>query len=113
GSERGELASTQDDAAWNDRLRQRQRGYPRPRPTAPFVDRLIALGVLPEPSGYTVDWPDLTSQSDQEKANVALARTQALAAYAPGETQSVVAPLDYLSRFLGFDEEEAQTMVDA
>jgi hypothetical protein len=49
GSERGELASSQDDASWNDRLKARQHGYITPRIIAPFVDRLIAVGVLPEP----------------------------------------------------------------
>ena len=49
GSERGELASSQDDAAWNDRLRARQTYYVTPRIVIPFVDRLIAMGVLPKP----------------------------------------------------------------
>lgn len=49
GSERGELASSQDDAAWNDRLRARQQYYVTPRVIIPFVDRLIAMGVLPKP----------------------------------------------------------------
>lgn len=49
GSERGELASSQDDQAWNDRLRARQRDYVTPRIIVPFVDRLILLGVLPRP----------------------------------------------------------------
>jgi hypothetical protein len=49
GSERGELASSQDDAAWNDRLRERQNNYLTPRLIVPLIDRLIAMGVLPEP----------------------------------------------------------------
>jgi hypothetical protein len=51
GSERGELASSQDDAAWNDRLRERQNNYITPRLIVPLIDRLIAMGVLPEPKG--------------------------------------------------------------
>jgi hypothetical protein len=50
GTERGELASSQDDKAWNDRLRQRQATYITPKIIVPFFDRLIALGVLPKPS---------------------------------------------------------------
>jgi uncharacterized protein len=49
GSERGELASSQDDSSWNDRLAHRQQMYITPRIIVPFVDRLIMLGVLPEP----------------------------------------------------------------
>lgn len=50
GSERGELASSQDDAAWNDRLKARQSYYVTPRIVIPFIDRLIAMGVLPKPT---------------------------------------------------------------
>ncbi len=49
GSERGELASSQDDASWNDRLKHRQMFYITPRIIIPFIDRLILVGVLPEP----------------------------------------------------------------
>lgn len=50
GSERGELASSQDDAAWNDRLRHRQNMYLTPNLIVPFIDRLIKTGILPEPT---------------------------------------------------------------
>lgn len=50
GSERGELASSQDDAAWNDRVKMRQRTYITSKIVIPFVDRLIAMGVLPKPA---------------------------------------------------------------
>lgn len=50
GSERGELASSQDDASWNDRLRHRQDNYISPRILVPLVDRLIMVGVLPQPA---------------------------------------------------------------
>jgi hypothetical protein len=49
GSERGELASTQDDSSWIERLAHRQQTYITPKIIAPFVDRLIMLGVLPLP----------------------------------------------------------------
>lgn len=49
GSERGELASSQDDSSWNDRVRERQLNTITPKIIIPFVDRLIQMGVLPEP----------------------------------------------------------------
>lgn len=49
GSERGELASSQDDGQWNDRIKERQSGYITPRIIIPFIDRLIMLGILPTP----------------------------------------------------------------
>jgi hypothetical protein len=53
GSERGELASSQDSSAWNGRIRARQDNYLTPRLIVPFIDRLIAVGVLPEPKADT------------------------------------------------------------
>lgn len=114
GTERGELASSQDDAAWNDRLRQRQSGYLTPRLIVPFVDRLIALGVLPAPAGYSVWWPDLTSQSEQEQSDIATARTGSVVQYGDSEgARATIAPHDYWTRIQGYSEEEAGAIVDA
>ena len=167
GSERGELASSQDDASWNDRLRERQRNYLTPRLIVPFIDRLILYGVLPEPAmkkpegkpetvqepeaveevaanafppaaapkpaprkpvlppekkekpeeenspgGYVVEWPDLTSQTESERADVALKGTQADAAYVAGGVSALIPELDYLTRVRGFTEEEAKSMLE-
>lgn len=113
GSERGELASSQDDSAWNDRLKERQHGYLTPRVIVPLIDRLIWLGVLPEPDGYSVYWPDLTSQSNSEKADIALKRTQGLGQYAASGARTILLPFDYLRHIQGFTEEEAANAVAA
>lgn len=113
GSERGELASTQDDDAWNDRLVERQYNYITPRIIVPFIDRLIACGVLPEPAeGYRVEWPDLTSRSEGERAATANTLTQALALYVSGNLQTVMTLMDYLVRVWQWSEEEAKQVVD-
>jgi hypothetical protein len=67
GSERGELASSQDDASWNDRLKARQQGYITPRIIVPFVDRLIAVGVLPEPNYVEPVEEDLFSEEGYDE----------------------------------------------
>lgn len=113
GSERGELASTQDDKAWNDRLKGRQDTYITPQIIVPFIDRLIMAGVLTAPTeGYTVEWPDLTSKSDDEKATVALKRTQALVAFLSGNGESAMTFQDFLISFMEFTEEEAKAIVE-
>jgi hypothetical protein len=113
GSERGELASSQDAVAWNDRLRSRQSSHITPRIIVPFVDRLILLGVLPRPSGYSVTWPDLDALSEAEEADVALKRTEALAKYIQGDVRTIIEPLDYLTRFLKFTDDEAEAMIES
>jgi hypothetical protein len=111
GSERGELASTQDDEAWNDRVRDRENNYLTPRVIIPLFDRLIWLKVLPEPAGYSVFWPDITSQSNQQKADVAMKLTSALQQYATGNIEPVFPLLDFLTRILRFTDKEAASII--
>lgn len=112
GSERGELASGQDDSTWNDRLRDRKHCYITPRIIVPFIDRLIQVGVLPEPvDGYHVDWPDPESLKPQERADIAVKRTDALAKYVAGQVSSIFDPLDFLTRILEIPEDEAMEIL--
>lgn len=113
GSERGELASSQDDGKFNDRLKHRQNFLLTPRMIVPFVDRLIQMGVLPEPKGFSVKWPDLESDTDAEKATISLTRTQALQAYVSGNLEAVMTPMDYLTRIMQFAHDEAEAIVEA
>lgn len=113
GSERGELASSQDDAAWNDRLRERQNSFNTPRVIVPFFSRLIFLGVLPEPQDTLhVYWPDLDSQTAENKSSVALKQTQAITTYVGGNGEAVMTPFDFLVEILGFSEDQAQGIID-
>lgn len=112
GSERGELASSQDDAAWNDRLKARQQYHITPRVIVPFVDRLILLGVLPKPeAGYSVWWPDLTSQTPAEKAAIMVQRVAAWTQFVTGGMAQTVAPVDFATKFDSMTDEEALSML--
>lgn len=107
GSERGELASSQDAKAWNSRLKKRQEQYLTPFIVRPFVDRLIALGVLPVPEeGYIIFWPDLTTQSDQEKAEVVRTWADALSKYVAGDVSQVVPIESFLSMFANMEQDQ-------
>lgn len=114
GSERGELSSAQDSDEFADRMRDRRRMHITPRVLVPFFDRLINLGVLPEPTdGYCADWNDQKAENETEKANIGKAKTEALAKYTAGGCDTVITPVDYLTWFLGFDREEAETIIEA
>jgi len=113
GSERGELASSQDDSTWNDRLRHRQSMFITPRLIVPFVDRLITFGVLPEPKSYYVKWPDLEALTEQEQATVAVTKTEALTKYSSGGGESIMIVLDFLTKILGMEQGEAEAVVEA
>jgi hypothetical protein len=167
GSERGELASSQDDANWNGRVKHRQHTYLTPRVIVPLVDRLIQLGILPPPgskgkarvqnllrtnqllvdmgkeprfivkkmpngrpgwivvnkgtgrttvvtpAGYSVEWPDVEANSDQEKAQIALTKTQAVVAYTASQASTQMPPSVFYTQIMGMDEEEVSEMLDA
>lgn len=113
GSERGELSSGQDDASWNDILRERQQNNISPRQISPFINHLIWLKVLSEPTTYNIDWPDLTSQTPQEKSHVAFERSQSLAQYANSRAPEVIGPLAFLTEIIGFTEQTAIAILKA
>ena len=80
GSERGELASSQDRANWFDTISSRQRNYAEQTILRPLLDQLKEFGILPPPGGgsYSVEWPDLFKLTDEERSLVRLNRAKAL-----------------------------------
>lgn len=69
-------------------------------------------GIKKVKQGYCVKWPDPNTQSKAELATTALARTQAMSAYVTGQVESLIDPQDYLSRELGYSEEEAKAILE-
>lgn len=80
GSERGELASTQDDDNWIDVIEARQRQHVTPAIIQPVINRLIWLGILPQPTSeaYSVWWPSLRQKSQKDIAEIASVSADAL-----------------------------------
>jgi hypothetical protein len=115
GSEAAQLASEQDTTAWNERVNARQRKWVTPTILRPFVDRLIAAGVLPKPvEDYEVEWDDLNTGSDKEKADVAKVKTEAIAAYAnnPG-ARDIMPPRMFYLHIMGLPSEIIDEIMDA
>jgi len=85
GSERGELASTQDRATFYGRMGERQQHFCEPQMLRPILDRLIDCGILPDPQDaeYEVEWPALFELSDLEQAELQNKQAQALKQAAP------------------------------
>lgn len=103
GSERGELASSQDETNWNKVIQDRQREYATPI-VREFIDRMILWGVLPAPAQYEVIWPDLFLPSTAEKAKVFLDTAQAIAAVAPpGAPDLIISPTEVRTKFLDLE----------
>lgn len=115
GSEAGHLASTQDLGTWNKRVAERQSLYVEPMLIRPVIDRLIMVGVLPEPADmeYLISWRDLNTMSDKDKADVSLKRAQALMQYVSGGCESIMPARQFYTMVLGLSELEAKAVLDA
>jgi phage-related protein (TIGR01555 family) len=112
GSEKGELASTQDSNAWKELIHDRRIEHAEPNIVRATVDRCIKYKILPEPttSDYSVLWQDLWAPSEQEKAEVGKTRAEALRAYAGELSTEIVPPDSFKRNFLGLSEEEIALM---
>ena len=113
GSERGELASTQDRDNWAAIVRERQVNHCEPVILRPFIDRLVEHGALPTPSGddYAVSWPDPAAPDDKARADTGLVRSQALSAWANTAGAELVIPPDEVPEvLLGMSTEDADKL---
>lgn len=72
GSERGELASTQDQREWGARIMNRRTGFVTERMIRPFIDRLLKHRVISPPTEpYEIEWANVFELDEQEEADVA------------------------------------------
>lgn len=83
GSERGELASSQDQKQWHASMAARQVNHAEPVIIRPFFQRLESLGVK-QPQGMEVFWPPLDEPTEVEVAEIAAKKAEAAVKLAPG-----------------------------
>lgn len=114
GTERGELASSQDKQEWNEVVSFFQVRVVSPYIIAPFIDLLIWAKVLPEPpEGFFIKWPELNKQSRAESAEVASKRTDAMVKFVQGGVaDSLMTVMDFLTRELDYSQEEALEIIE-
>jgi hypothetical protein len=113
GSERGELASSQDAANWAGRIADRRTNWAEPTILKAIIDRLVQWGALSAPSSseYTFRWKPLFELSEAEKAD--LASTWAHCNQSFG--QQVITASEWRGQFTPFSEElppELQEIAD-
>jgi len=113
GSEQAQLASSQDKHTWNTRLAHRQHKYVGPLVVRPFIDRLITFGILPEVEEYFVEWEDLASPSDEDKAIVAAKVVEAIAKYVQAGVDTLVPPMEFFTIIMGMPAEQAEAIIEA
>lgn len=114
GSERGELASSQDAVIWKKRLMERQISYLTPFVIRPVVQFLIKCGMVDMPynKDFHVEWPDLSSDTKQEIYEVRQRQMEFMRSYLGDNLGQFMTPKDFLVKFCDLTDDEAEEMLD-
>ncbi len=115
GSERGELASTQDREAWLSFLEERRFSFAEPDIVRPFIDRCIKVGVLPKPkeNKYNIIWSDVRALGTKEKADLGRVKSEALSYYLRYPYAQEIIPVDVFLQYIMGEEEENVSAIKA
>lgn len=107
GTERGELSSSQDENNWALRIDERRKGFATHGVLKPFVQKMIDLGILPQPTGeWGIEWPEHDGLDPTQEAAVAKTYAEALVAYSNSPNAELVVPVAEFRRdFLGLPPE--------
>ena len=70
GSERGELASSQDASYFFGTIKHRQKGFCEKELLRPAINKFMQLGILSESNEYNVTWGDLVTLKESEKVDI-------------------------------------------
>ena len=115
GSERGELASSQDERSWIDRIEERRSDHVEVNIIRPFIDTLITTGIVSPPpnDSYNVVWPALIVEGDSERYANAVKVADAISKYVSTPGSEMVVPVEmFLTKFLGFTKDEVEQARD-
>ena len=113
GSERGELASSQDERAWSRLVDGRRANFAEPMILHPLIHRLVWAGVLPAPvtGRYSMRWSPVVEPSPAEV--VTMAKDAAAALRAAGIYIEPVAFLrEYFPSLLAYYVQEPDASTD-
>lgn len=110
GSERGELASNQDERAWLSYIDERREEVGEKLILRPLVDRLISADVLKAPKEeYYIEWPPALVLSEKDRAEIGKIHTDSLATYTNSIGASDLMPPEiFLKRELGMSDAEIE-----
>lgn len=108
GSERGELASSQDEANYLEMISGRQESFCEPVILRAFFDRMLEYGMVSptQGGGYTVDWPNLFQLTELEEAEVINTLAEALTNLAPMGDVELLHSIEALREFSPIEEPE-------
>lgn len=114
GSERGDLASSQDRKNWFDQVENRQTQYVQPMILERFIDRLVDYNLLSPPhnGSYTVEWPNLWTPTSKEQSEIAKNKATALNKASGGLPQDLMPKEMILEEIFGIEPPEEPSEED-
>jgi len=114
GSERGELASSEDKSNWLESVQNIQSDVVEDRILNPFIDKCLTYSILPDTSeNYNFIWPDLFAPSIKERADIGAIRAKAVMSYMNNPAAAIVCPPHMFYEFmLGLTTEEIKYWKD-
>lgn len=112
GSERGQLASDQDERGYDSQMEVRRIDRNEPVLLRGYIDMCLNVGALPPEQdmevGYTVEWEPLVVQGEKEKSEIASNKSKALSDYITSGASSILAPAMFLEKVMGLTKEEIE-----
>lgn len=106
GSERGELASSQDENNFASRVDERRKTFAGPLILEEFIQRMIDTGNIIEPNGeFKVYWENDAGLNEEQKTDIATKKTQAIATYSNSMSQDIMPIGEFREKILGLDPE--------
>jgi hypothetical protein len=114
GSERGELASSQDGVLWRKRLMERQETYITPYIIRPVVQYLVNCGMVDPPydRDFHVEWPDLSTETEAEIYTIRSQQMAFMSQYKNDGLNEFMSKRDFLIKFCDFTDKECDTMLE-
>ena len=113
GTEEAQLAGAQDEDNFNDRIENRQSKHCGPNITRPTIERLIMMGVLDYVEDFEVGHEPLATLDEVKRATIIRDTVDAIAKYITSGADALIPPLEFLTEFIGLDEETARAILTA
>lgn len=118
--------STEETKGWNQTLAARQMWHCDPVIARPIIDMYIRYGVVRAPATvkadlktgkvlqyiYKIQFKDLNTVSDKDRADLAFKFSQAIAQYINGFVYHMIRPRDFFINYLNFTPEQADEMIE-
>lgn len=114
GSERGQLASTQDERGWLSFIDERRKEVGEGIILRPLIDRLIELSVIRAPASgeYFVEWDSLVILSEKERSEILFNQSRSLATYVNAIGATEILPPEIFLKDMGKTDAEIELIFD-